>query len=49
MLEEIQRRNPGGFRRWLGEGLGKDPRPFIRDADTALPTAEPPDEPTSER
>ncbi|MGY1667660.1 hypothetical protein [Geodermatophilus sp. SYSU D00696] len=49
VLEEIQRRDPGGFRRWLDAGLGTDPRHFIRGEDSPLPTAEPPDEPTPGR
>ncbi|WP_136697178.1 hypothetical protein [Geodermatophilus dictyosporus] len=49
LLEEIRRRDPEGFRRWLGEGPGEDPRPYVRDAGPALPTAERPDEPTSGR
>lgn len=49
LLEEIQRRDPGGFGRWLDAGLGKDPRHYIRGADSTLPSAAPPDEPTSER
>lgn len=49
LLEEIQRRDPVGFGRWLDAGLGKDPRHFIRGEDSTLPTAEPPDEPPAGR
>ncbi len=32
LLDELEKRDPAGFRRWLGSGAltGEDPRPFLR-------------------